>query len=453
MLDPDQQVRLRRLPAIESMLSSPLAEGLTRSYGRPAVTAALRYTVDRLRQEILNGGRPEVSAEAVLESARGRLASQGLRRVVNATGVIIHTNLGRSLLAPAAVDAVVKVASHYSNLEYDLEAGGRGSRYSHSVPLLTELTGAQDALVLNNCAAATLLALTVVAGGGEVIVSRGQLIEIGGGFRIPEVLEMSGARLREVGTTNRTRLSDYERAINEETKAILWVHPSNFSIAGFTESVGVGSLVDLGLPVVADLGSGALLPLSSEPQVQAAVQDGASLVTFSGDKLLGGPQAGIAVGEKKWVEAMRRHPLARALRTDKLCLAALEATLSIYLEGTGRVREEIPTLTMFHTPATELKQRAGHLAREIKQVAPGLSVDVVESIARSGGGTLPVHGLSSFGVRIGARSPAAIAARLREFDPPIVGRISEDKVLLDVMTLLPDDSEHIVKAFGELAHG
>src|SRR3712207_6555443 len=250
------------------------------------------------------------------------LSGRGLRRVVNATGVVLHTNLGRSVLSEGAVEAVVETARGYSNLEYDLAHGDRGSRYDHAVPLLKELTGAEDALVVNNCAGATLLALSaLVAGapeGAEVVVSRGQLIEIGGGFRIPEVLELSGARLREVGTTNRTRLSDYEGAINENTRAILWVHQSNFEVVGFTESVGVAELSSLGPPVVADVGSGALLPISDEPKVEAAVRDGAALTIFSGDKLLGGPQAGIAVGSARWISGMRRHPLARALRADKI---------------------------------------------------------------------------------------------------------------------------------------
>ncbi|MBA4115043.1 MAG: L-seryl-tRNA(Sec) selenium transferase, partial [Rubrobacter sp.] len=334
MLDTEKRELLRGLPAVDAVLRTPAAGVLAARYGANATTAAVREALGRARREILAGGGLEVSGETVLTAAATLLSRRGLRRVINATGVVLHTNLGRSVLSERAVEAAVAAASSYSNLEYDLATGKRGSRYDHAVPLLKELTGAEDALVVNNCAGATLLALSAVvadaAGTPEVIVSRGQLIEIGGGFRIPEVLELSGARLREVGTTNRTRLSDYERAINEDTRAILWVHPSNFEIQGFTEFVGVAELSTLGLPVVADVGSGAFLPISDEPGVEAAVRDGAALTIFSGDKLLGGPQAGISVGSPYWISAMRHHPLARALRADKLCLAALEATLSAY---------------------------------------------------------------------------------------------------------------------------
>jgi L-seryl-tRNA(Ser) seleniumtransferase len=278
-------------------------------------------------------------------------------------------------------------------------------------------------------------------------VSRGQLIEIGGGFRIPEVLDLSGAHMREVGTTNRTRLSDYEKAINENTRAILWVHPSNFEVRGFTESANVADLATLGLPVIADVGSGALLPLGGEPRVEDAVRDGASLVLFSGDKLLGGPQAGIVVGESKLVSAMRRHPLARALRADKLCLAALEATLSAYLEGTAH--EELPTLGMFHAPVEELREKAERLARDLTRISPSLQIDAAPSVARSGGGTLPVYEIPSLAVRIGGANADALAARMRTADPPVVGRVSEGRLWLDVRTLLPGDEEAIVSAVKE----
>jgi L-seryl-tRNA(Ser) seleniumtransferase len=304
---------------------------------------------------------------------------------------------------------------------------------------------------VNNCAGATLLALSaLVAGapeGAEIAVSRGQLIEIGGGFRIPEVLELSGARMREVGTTNRTRLSDYEGAINERTRAILWVHPSNFEIAGFSESVGIAELASLGPPVVADVGSGALVPVGGEPLARNAVRDGAELVVFSGDKLLGGPQAGIAVGSSRLVSAMRQHPLVRALRADKLCLAALEGTLKAYLEGTAL--EEIPTLRMLHAPVPEIEERARQLAGKL--AAPGLEVDVAPSVARSGGGTLPTREIPSFAVRLGGAQAGALAGRLRAAHPPVVGRLHEGRVWLDVRTLLPGDEEALVRAVrGEL---
>ena len=454
MLETGKRELLRGLPAVDAVLRSPAAQALLSRHGTKATTAVVRGILERTREEILAGGEPEVSEESVLAGATNILAGRGLRRVVNATGVVLHTNLGRSVLSERAVQAAVAAATSYSNLEYDLASGRRGSRYDHAVPLLRELTGAEDALVVNNCAGATLLALSAVVAGvsgePEVIVSRGQLIEIGGGFRIPEVLVLSGARLREVGTTNRTRLSDYERAINENTRAILWVHPSNFELQGFTESVGVAELSALGPPVVADVGSGALFGIGDEPRVEAVVAERASLVTFSGDKLLGGPQAGMAVGEHRWISAMRRHPLARALRADKLCLAALEATLASYLEGTAR--EDLPTSKMLHAPAEEMKERADRLAGKIARAAPNLAVDVAPSVARSGGGTLPLYEISSYAVRLesGSGSAEVLAEKLRSADPPVVGRVGEGKLWLDVRTLLDGDEGEILNAVGTL---
>jgi L-seryl-tRNA(Ser) seleniumtransferase len=450
MLETGKKERLRSLPAVDAVLRDPAGEALAGRHGRAAATTAVREALDRLRREIVAGSEPETSEEAVAGAASRLLSGRGLRRVVNATGVVLHTNLGRSVLSGRAMAAVVEAAGNYSNLEYDLASGGRGSRYDHAVPLLRELTGAEDALVVNNCAGATLLALSALVGGAsdspEVVVSRGQLIEIGGGFRIPEVLELSGARLREVGTTNRTRLSDYEKAINESTCAVLWVHPSNFETRGFTESVGVADLASLGPPLVADLGSGALLPVGDEPRVQNAVRDGAEVVVFSGDKLLGGPQAGIAVGSMPWISAMRHHPLARALRADKLCLAALDATLSAYLEGTAP--EELPTLRMLHMPAAEVEKRAQHLAQELSREVPDFKVDVAPSVARSGGGTLPVYEIPSFAVRLGGAGVDAetLGEGLRGVDPAVVGRVHEAELWLDARTLLPGDEEAIVAA-------
>src|SRR3712207_2626026 len=378
MVETGKKERLRGLPAVDAVLRDPAGEELAGRHGRAAAAAAIREALDRLRQEIVAGEKPEVSERTVVTAASRILAGRGLRRVINATGVVLHTNLGRSVLSEAAASAVAGVAGNYSNLEYDLSSGARGSRYDHAVPLLKELTGAEDALVVNNCAGAALLALSAMVAGApeapEVVVSRGQLIEIGGGFRIPEVLELSGARLREVGTTNRTRLSDYEEAINENTRAILWVHPSNFEMRGFIESVGAAELATLGPPVVADVGSGTLLPVGDEPRAQNAIRDGAELVVFSGDKLLGGPQAGIAAGSSRLISTMRRHPLVRALRADKLCLAALEATLNAYLEGVAP--EELPTLRMIYAPVSEVEERARRIAEEMATAAPGLKVDV-----------------------------------------------------------------------------
>jgi L-seryl-tRNA(Ser) seleniumtransferase len=448
MLETGKKRRLRDLPAVDAVLRDPSGERLAGRHGRAKATAAVREALDRLRREILAGGEPEISARGVAVAASLIVSGRGLRRVVNATGIVLHTNLGRAVLSERAVAAVAEAARNYSNLEYDLSSGARGSRYDHAVPLLRELTGAEDALVVNNCAGATLLALSALAAGApdtaEIVVSRGQLIEIGGGFRIPEVLELSGARLREVGTTNRTRLSDYEGAINENTRGILWVHPSNFETRGFTESVGVAALSSLGPPVVADVGSGALLPVGDEPLVQNAVMEGAELVVFSGDKLLGGPQAGIAAGSSHLVSAMRRHPLVRALRADKLGLAALEATLNAYLEETAR--EELPALRMLHAPVSAIEDRARSLAGDLARAAPDLEVDAAPSVARSGGGTLPTREIPSFAVRLGGTDAASLAERLRGADPPVVGRVHEDRLWLDVRTLLPGEEGAIVAA-------
>ena len=453
MLETEKRERLRELPAVDAVLRTPDAGVLISLYGLKSATSAVRQTLGMRRQEILAGEEPEVSEKTVLSAAASLLSGRGLRRVVNATGVVLHTNLGRSVLSERAIRAAASAASSYSNLEYDLAAGRRGSRYDHAVPLLKELTGAEDALVVNNCAGATLLALSAVvaagtadanAGAPEVVVSRGQLIEIGGGFRIPEVLALSGARMREVGTTNRTRLSDYEKAINENTRAVLWVHPSNFEIQGFTESVGIAELSTLGPPVVADVGSGALLPISDEPKVQAMVREGAALTIFSGDKLLGGPQAGIAVGESRWISAMRRHPLTRALRADKLCLAALEATLTAYLEGIAP--EELPTLKMLYASSEEMKQKAERLAAKISRAAPNLAVDTAPSVARSGGGTLPTFEIPSLAVRLGSEDADALAESLRSGNSPVVGRVGEGRLWLDVRTLLDGDEDAILRA-------
>ena len=449
MLETGKRERLRGLPAVDAVLRDPAGSALAGRHGRVAATAAVRSALEDLRRRISAGEKPAVSEENVAALAAQSLSNRGLRPVVNATGVVLHTNLGRSVLSEGAVAAVAEAATRYSNLEYDVAAGVRGSRYDRAAPLLRELTGAGDALVVNNCAGATLLALAAVVAegdgeGAEVIVSRGQLIEIGGGFRIPEVLALSGARLREVGTTNRTKLSDYEAAIGENTRAILWVHPSNFEIRGFTESVGVAELATLGPPVVADVGSGALLPFGDEPLVGEAVGDGAALTVFSGDKLLGGPQAGIAVGDPTWVGAMRRHPLARALRADKLCLAALEATLGSYLEGTAT--GDLPTLKMLRAPADEVREAAEVLAEKLSRENLRLEVDVVPSVARSGGGTLPLYEIPSFAVRLGGTDPGVLAEGLRLSDPPIVGRVHEGRVWLDARTLLPGDDGAVVAA-------
>jgi L-seryl-tRNA(Ser) seleniumtransferase len=373
-----------------------------------------------------------------------------LRRVLNATGVVIHTNLGRSPLAEAALAQIREIGAHYSNLEYDLAQGVRGSRHDHLEGLLRELTGAEAALVLNNNAAAVLLALRALALGREVIISRGQLVEIGGSFRLPEIMAESGALLREVGATNKTHLKDYERAITLETAMLLKVHPSNFRIVGFTSEVSLPELAALGrkynLLVVEDLGSGCLVDLSRyglerEPTVQETLKAGADLVLISGDKLLGGPQAGLALGSREVVARLRAHPLTRALRPDKLTLAALEATLRLYLEE-AQAMATVPTLRMLSRPAAELDRQAKSLARSLRRaLGSRVQVRVVDSVGRVGGGALPQSSLPGRALALAVPDlpPTQLEARLRQARPPIIARIEHDTLLLDMRTLLPDD--------------
>jgi L-seryl-tRNA(Ser) seleniumtransferase len=372
-----------------------------------------------------------------------------LRRVLNATGVIVHTNLGRAPLAEAARAAVTRAALGYSNLELDLESGARGSRHDHVAALLCELTGAEAAIAVNNCAGATLLAASALAGPGrEVIVSRGQLVEIGGGFRVPDVIAQAGARLLEVGTTNRTRRADYARAIGERTGAILRAHPSNFRQLGFVQEVEIEELCELGVPVIDDVGSGVLADslevLREEPAVRRSVRAGAALVCFSGDKLLGGPQAGVMAGRAEAVAAARAHPLARALRLDKLGLAALEATLRLYRDP-DLARREIPVLAMLTASETELRERAERLAAAIGDAAA-----IIDATARVGGGALPLLELPGPAVAVALPGVSAdqLAARLRAADPPVMGRIEDDRLLLDPRTLADDEIALVARAVG-----
>jgi L-seryl-tRNA(Ser) seleniumtransferase len=358
-----------------------------------------------------------------------------LRRVINATGVIAHTNLGRAPLAERALERVQEVARGYSNLEYDLAEGGRGSRQDHVAGLLRRLTGAEAALVVNNNAAAVMLALAALAEGREVLVSRGELIEIGDGFRIPDVLERSGARVREVGTTNRTRAADYESAIGPETAVLLRVHQSNFRVVGFTEQPRVEELADVarrhGLQLVDDLGSGALVDVGDEPTARASLAAGSDLVCFSGDKLLGGPQAGIVLGRAELVETLRRHPLQRALRADKLSLAALEGTLTLALDSP----DEIPVLRMLREPADKVHARAERLAVLVQG-------EVEETIARAGGGALPLAELRSFACAI----EEELDSPLRLGEPPIVGILRDGRLLLDCRTLTDEETTEVAEA-------
>jgi L-seryl-tRNA(Ser) seleniumtransferase len=407
--------RLRDLPSVDRLATS-------------VAKAVLRER----RDELLSGARDDAD---LVERAAARLRPS-LRRVVNATGVIVHTNLGRAPLSDDARAAVLRAASGYSNLELDLGDGRRGSRHAHTEALLRELTGAEGALVVNNCAAAVLLATASLAGEGrEVVVSRGQLIEIGGSFRIPDVVAQSGAALREVGTTNRTRLRDYAAALGGETGAILRAHPSNFRAVGFVEDVSIEALCGLGVPVIDDVGSGVLADdaplLEEEPAVRRSVRAGAALVCFSGDKLLGGPQAGVMVGTADAVAAAKRHPLARALRIDKLSLAALEATLALYRDP-ERARREIPVLAMLDADPAVLQTRAERLAGLI-------GGEVVQAVAKVGGGALPLLELEGPAVALHSGSPGATAARLRAADPPVLARIQDGRVLLDPRTMADEE--------------
>jgi L-seryl-tRNA(Ser) seleniumtransferase len=418
-------VELRDLPSVDE-----LARGLD----DPLAVAAARTVLDRAREEIRAGADPGDLAERLAAELRD-VRAPSLRRVLNATGVIVHTNLGRAPLAEEAIAQVVETARGYSNLELDLTEGTRGSRQDHVAALLRRLTGAEAALVVNNNAAAVLLALAALGEGREVVVSRGELIEIGDGFRIPDVLMRSGARLVEVGTTNRTRAKDYEKAIRPDTALLLRVHQSNFRVVGFTELPRLDELVAIarrhGLPLVDDQGSGALDELPGEPTAKDSLAAGTDLVCFSGDKLLGGPQAGIVVGRADLVEQLRRHPLQRAMRADKLTLAALEGTLRLYLDAP----ERIPVLRM-------LKQDAGTVRARAERLASLVGGTVEETVGRVGGGALPLAELPSFACAV----EESLAAPLRHGEPPVVGVVRDGKLLLDCLTLADAEVDEVAAA-------
>ena len=418
-------MKLRDLPSVDE---------LARGVDDPLAVAAARVVLARAREEIRAGAEPG-DLEARVQEELGAARTARLRRALNATGVIVHTNLGRAPLAEAALERVREVGRGYSNLEYDLSAGTRGSRQDHVAGVLRRLTGAEAALVVNNNAAAVLLALAALAEGREVLVSRGELIEIGDGFRIPDVLARSGARLVEVGTTNRTRAADYDRAIGPETAVLLRVHQSNFRLVGFTELPSVGELAQLaqrhGLPLVDDLGSGALAQIEDEPSVRESLEAGADLVCFSGDKLLGGPQAGIVVGSAELVERLRRHPLQRAVRADKLTLAALEGTLALYLDPQLAARE-VPVLRMAGEPAKAVRSRAERLAEAV-------GGELEETVSRVGGGALPLAELPSFACAV----EEDLAGTLRLGKPPVIDVIRDGRLLLDCRTLTDSEAEEV----------
>jgi L-seryl-tRNA(Ser) seleniumtransferase len=450
--DTDINERLRRLPAVDEVLRSPgLAELLGRA-PRWAVVAAVRDALERLRQALRGDPAipevPQLDPRDLEAAVEARLRPQ-LRRVLNATGVVLHTNLGRAPLPAPALAHLAEVARGYSNLEYDLGAGARGSRHDHLAGLLTELCGAEAACVVNNNAAAVLLVLAALGGGREVVVSRGELIEIGGSFRIPDVMRAAGVRLREVGTTNRTHPDDYRRALGPDTALLLKVHTSNYAVVGFTAAVEVATLAAIGhaagLPTVVDLGSGCLVDLAAyglprEPTVAETLAAGADVCTFSGDKLLGGPQAGIICGRREALAEIRRHPLMRVVRPDKLSLAALEGTLRLYRDGQERA---VPTVAMLATPRPELERRAAALAAAIGAAVAGgpaagkLTVTTAAVQSAVGGGALPLAAPASCAVALRATGAGADALdrRLRAHDPAVVGRIADEQLLLDVRTL------------------
>ncbi len=410
---------------------------LARAVDDPFAVEAARVVLARAREEIQAGSVPGNLTERVREEI-GAARQPRLRRTLNATGVVLHTNLGRAPLAASALERVREVGHGYSNLEYDLGSGARGSRQDHLAPLLQRLTGAEAALVVNNNAAAVLLALAALAEGREVIVSRGELIEIGDGFRIPDVLARSGARLVEVGTTNRTRAVDYDRAVGADTALLLRVHQSNFRVVGFTEQPRLAELVAVGrlhdVPVVDDLGSGVLAEVAGEPSVRESVAAGADLVCFSGDKLLGGPQAGIVVGRADLVERLRRHPLQRAVRADKLTLAALEGTLGLYADP-DRALREIPVLRMLFEPVEPVRERAERLAHLVDG-------RVEETVGRVGGGALPLAELQSFACAV----EDELATPLRAAEPPVIGVVRDGSLLLDCRTLSDSDVDDVARS-------
>ncbi|MCM2356623.1 MAG: L-seryl-tRNA(Sec) selenium transferase [Geobacteraceae bacterium] len=457
---------LKNIPKVDKVLEWPAVKVLLGDYPRPVLVKAVRAVLAAVRGELMAGeaGHEALTESGVAERVRRELAAAGafsLKRVVNGTGVVIHTNLGRSPLPETVRQTLLDVAFGYSNLEFDLERGERGSRYSHVERLLCELTGAEAALVVNNNAAAVLLALSALAAGREAVVSRGELVEIGGSFRIPDVMRQSGAILREVGATNRTHPRDYRNAVTPETGLLLKVHTSNFALVGFTSEVTAHELVDIGrefsLPVMADVGSGNLVDLArilggGEPTVQEFVRAGVDVVTFSGDKLLGGPQAGIIVGRKNWLELMKKHPLLRAVRIDKLTLAALEGTLRLYRDE-RQALAEIPTLRMLAATAPELAARGRKLLRRLRRAVPAtVSLTLVDGTSQVGGGALPLLELptSLISVEVAGVSAQKLEVMLRRRDVPVVGRIWKERFLLDLRTIMDDDLPLLLSALSSL---
>jgi L-seryl-tRNA(Ser) seleniumtransferase len=456
---PTSGVDPRRLvPSVDHLMQRSELVALAEIHGRVVVLRHVRIALEELRRRAREGGRGVEEAVASLPgdvAARvERAARPSLERVLNATGVIVHTNLGRAPLSPEAAARVAEIASSYSNLEYDLERGERGNREIHAEGRLREMLGVESTVVVNNCAAAVLLAVNTLAEGREVLVSRGELVEIGGSFRIPDVLRKGGARLREVGTTNRTRMADYRAALTPDTGLILKVHPSNFRIVGFTEAPAVEELAELareaGVPLMEDQGSGLMeeLPglLAREATAPGALRGGAGVVTFSGDKLLGGPQAGLVAGQRSLVEPMRRNPLYRALRVDKMTLAALDATLTEH--EAGRFRETVPVLRMVHAPLGEIRSRAEAFARRLARAVPDLELSLQDAHSAVGGGASPTVGVPSVVVSLSHpdRRPDRLSAALRAGRPPVVVRVAEGRLLVDLRTIPEADEAALLDA-------
>lgn len=453
---------LREIPSVDEILKSPICQRWLEEQSRPLVLKAIRDVLQVKREMILRGVDLDISADTLLleiEKALKDFSTFNLRPLINATGIIIHTNLGRSILSDGAIRNIERVSKRYSNLEYDLEEGERGKRYVHLEEILKILTGVEATFVVNNNAAAVLLVLSTLADGREVIVSRGELIEIGGSFRIPEVMERSGAILREVGTTNKTHLRDYEKAINERTALLLKVHTSNYRVLGFVSEVSLQDLVILGqkrgIPVMNDLGSGCLVDLKKygiygEPTVQEIIKNEVDIVTFSGDKLLGGPQAGIILGKEVYIDKIRKNPLARAVRIDKFTLSAMEVTLREYLDEEKAVKE-IPTLRMLTQPLKDIERRAKKIQRLLKKIDGSIKVNVEQDFSQAGGGSLPLVNLPTVIVALTpiVDSPLTVnmlEERLRTGEYPVIARIKGDSLMLDARTIQNDEIGELVSS-------
>lgn len=456
---------LRELPKVDQLLDEDIMKKLLEKTRRVLVVKALRDTIDKYRKKILNDEITKISKGNILMDVvllAERYEEGNLKKVINCTGTVIHTNLGRSVLCDRAVESVCTVAKNYNNLEFDLENGKRGSRYTHVEKIITEITGAEAALVVNNNAAAVMLVVDTLCKDKEAIVSRGELVEIGGSFRIPEVMSYSGAKLVEVGTTNRTHGFDYINAINSETGVLLKVHTSNYRIVGFTESVSLDELVKIGrdndIPIVEDIGSGVLIDFSKygftyEPTIQASIKAGVDVVSFSGDKMLGGPQAGIIIGKKKYIEAMKRNQLTRALRIDKMTLAALEATLSFYLDENDAINN-IPTLNLLLMDKEVLKERCCKLKEKLNSNLSSYEIYMDEDYSMVGGGSMPTERISTYVLKLNLpkMSSEKLERHLREYKTPIVTRIFENSIIIDIRTVKDSDFDIILQGLKSIEH-